>query len=194
MIRKILLFTIAILGVVSCSKSNDNNSNGENSNNNLLIGTWVGNVEVIAEKPDQQAKVSELFKKTYGAIFGSPETNFSVYQVKIVFDAENLKITNVGGQVILNEASYITRGNQIINKNDNTPLAIYSIENNRLIAENTSFFYPLVNNIGDLREKYLEEFQKLDQKDPKYIEKTLEIQKKYNVTLYYKYKYNLTRQ
>ena len=81
-----------------------------------------------------------------------------------------------------------------INKNDNTPLAIYSIENNRLIAENTSFFYPLVNNIGDLREKYLEEFQKLDQKDPKYIEKTLEIQKKYNVTLYYKYKYNLTRQ
>jgi len=29
---------------------------------------------------------------------------------------------------------------------------------------------------------------------PKYIEKTLEIQKKYNVTLYYKYKYNLTRQ
>ena len=194
MIRKILLFTIAILGVVSCSKSDDNNSNGGNSNNNLLIGTWVGNVEVIAEKPDQQAKVSELFKKTYGAIFGSPETNFSVYQVKIVFDAENLKITNIGGQVILNEASYITRGNQIINKNDNTPLAIYSIENNRLIAENTSFFYPLVNNIGDLREKYLEEFQKLDQKDPKYIEKTLEIQKKYNVTLYYKYKYNLTRQ
>lgn len=52
----------------------------------------------------------------------------------------------------------------------------------------------MVNNIGDLREKYLEEFQKLDQKDPKYIEKTLEIQKKYNVTLYYKYKYNLTRQ
>ena len=35
MIKKVLLFAVTILGAVSCSKSDDNNFNGGNSDNAL---------------------------------------------------------------------------------------------------------------------------------------------------------------
>ena len=55
MVKKIFLLTFMAIGMTACSKSDDTPTN--NGDNNKLLGTWVGTVEVIAEKPAQQSKV-----------------------------------------------------------------------------------------------------------------------------------------
>jgi len=128
------------IGMTACSKSDDTPTNS--GDNNKLLGTWVGTAEVIAEKPAQQSKVSELFKKSYGALLGSPESNYQTYTVKVVFGNEKrLKITDKTGQYSFQEIKYSTLGNKIVDDEKKQPLATYSIENNRLLAENTDFFY-----------------------------------------------------
>jgi len=75
----------------------------------------------------------------------------------------------------------------------------YSIENNRLLAENTDFFYLVTDtNLDNLEnekaEAYLKEFSQLDTTAPGYAEKLIELQLKYGLAYKYKYKYNLVRQ
>ena len=102
MIKKILLLTIAAVSFAACSKS-DKDAPVDNGNrgNDKLLGTWVGTVQVIAEKPEKKAKVDEIFKQLYGVILGSPETNYEVYSVKVVFSnvdgKKKLKITDKNG-------------------------------------------------------------------------------------------------
>ena len=79
------------------------------------------------------------------------------------------------------------------------PLATYSIENNKLLAENTDFFYLVTDtNLDNLEnekaEAYLKEFSQLDTTAPGYPEKLIELQLKYGLAYKYKYKYNLVRQ
>lgn len=79
------------------------------------------------------------------------------------------------------------------------PLATYSIENNRLLAENTDFFYLVTDtNLDNLEnekaEAYLKEFSQLDTTASGYAEKLIELQLKYGLAYKYKYKYNLVRQ
>ena len=162
------------------------------------MGTWVGTAEVIAEKPAQQSKVSELFRKNYGALLGSPESNYQTYTVKVVFDNEKrLKITDKTGQYSFQEIKYSTLGDKIVNEENKLPLATYSIENNRLLAENTDFFYLITDtNLDNLTnaEEYLKEFAQLDTTASGYAEKLIELQLKYGLAYKYKYKYNLVRQ
>ena len=140
MVKKIFLLTFMAIGMTACSKSDNTPTNS--GDNNKLLGTWVGTAEVIAEKPAQQSKVSELFRKNYGALLGSPESNYQTYTVKVVFDNEKrLKITDKTGQYSFQEIKYSTLGDKIVNEENKLPLATYSIENNRLLAENTDFFY-----------------------------------------------------
>ena len=139
MVKKIFLLTFMAIGMTACSKSDDTPMNS--GDNNKLLGTWVGTAEVIAEKPAQQSKVSELFKKSYGALLGSPESNYQTYTVKVVFNEKRLNITNKEGQYSFQDIAYSTLGNKIVNEENKLPLATYSIENNRLLAENTDFFY-----------------------------------------------------
>ena len=167
MVKKIFLLTFMAIGMTACSKSDDTPTN--NGDNNKLLGTWVGTVEVIAEKPAQQSKVSELFKQSYGALLGSQEIKYS------------------------------TLGDKIVNEENKLPLATYSIENNRLLAENTDFFYLVTDtNLDNLEnekaEAYLKEFSQLDTTAPGYPEKLIELQLKYGLAYKYKYKYNLVRQ
>ena len=196
MIKKIFLLTFMAIGMTACSKSDDTSTN--NGDNNKLLGTWVGTAEVIAEKPAQQSKVSELFKKSYGALLGSPESNYQTYIVKVVFGNEKrLKITDKTGQYSFQEIKYSTLGNKIVDDEKKQPLATYSIENNRLLAENTDFFYLITDtNLDNLTnaEEYLKEFTQLDTTAPDYAEKLIELQLKYGLAYKYKYKYNLVRQ
>ena len=75
-----------------------------------------------------------------------------------------------------------------------------------MLAENTDFFYLLVDSdaIGNNGE-YKKELEKLNKEYPnlpslslekqaEYAEKNIILQLKYDVSLRYKYKYNLTRQ
>ena len=166
MVKKIFLLTFMAIGMTACSKSDNTPTNS--GDNNKLLGTWVGTAEVIAEKPAQQSKVSELFKKSYGALLGSPEINYQTYTVRVVFNEKN-----------------------------KLPLATYSIENNRLLAENTDFFYLITDtNLDNLTnaEEYLKEFAQLDTTASGYAEKLIELQLKYGLAYKYKYKYNLVRQ
>ena len=48
MVKKIFLLTFMAIGMTACSKSDDTPTN--NGDNNKLLGTWVGTVEVIARK------------------------------------------------------------------------------------------------------------------------------------------------
>ena len=200
MIKKIFLLTFMAIGMTACSKSDDTptNTNTNNGDNNKLLGTWVGTAEVIAEKPAQQSKVSELFKKSYGALLGSPESNYQTYTVKVVFNEKRLNITNKEGQYSFQDIAYSTLGNKIVNEENKLPLATYSIENNRLLAENTDFFYLVTTNLDNLEnekaEAYLKEFSQLDTTAPGYAEKLIELQLKYGLAYKYKYKYNLVRQ
>ena len=196
MIKKIFLLIFMAIGMTACSKSDDTPTN--NGDNNKLLGTWVGTVEVIAEKPAQQNKVSELFKKSYGVLLGSTESNYQTYIVKVVFGNEKrLKITDKTGQYSFQEIKYSTLGNKIVDDEKKQPLATYSIENNRLLAENTDFFYLITDtNLDNLTnaEEYLKEFTQLDTTAPDYAEKLIELQLKYGLAYKYKYKYNLVRQ
>lgn len=198
MVKKIFLLTFMAIGMTACSKSDDTPTNTNNGDNNKLLGTWVGTVEVIAEKPAQQSKVSELFRKNYGALLGSPESNYQTYTVKVVFDNEKrLKITDKTGQYSFQEIKYSTLGDKIVNEENKLPLATYSIENNRLLAENTDFFYLITDtNLDNLTnaEEYLKEFAQLDTTASGYAEKLIELQLKYGLAYKYKYKYNLVRQ
>ena len=195
MIKKIFLLTFMAIGMTACSKSDNTPTN---NGDNKLLGTWVGTAEVIAEKPAQQSKVSELFKQSYGALLGSPESNYQTYTVKVVFNNEKrLKITDKTGQYSFQEIKYSTLGDKIVNEENKLPLATYSIENNRLLAENTDFFYLITDtNLDNLTnaEEYLKEFAQLDTTAPGYPEKLIELQLKYGLAYKYKYKYNLVRQ
>ena len=195
MVKKIFLLTFMAIGMTACSKSDDTPTN--NGDNNKLLGTWVGTVEVIAEKPAQQSKVSELFKKSYGALLGSPESNYQTYTVRVVFNEKSLNITNKEGQYSFQDIAYSTLGDKIVNEENKLPLATYSIENNRLLAENTDFFYLITDtNLDNLTnaEEYLKEFAQLDTTAPDYANKLIELQLKYGLAYKYKYKYNLVRQ
>ena len=195
MVKKIFLLTFMAIGMTACSKSDDTPTN--NGDNNKLLGTWVGTVEVIAEKPAQQSKVSELFKKSYGALLGSPESNYQTYTVRVVFNEKRLNITNKEGQYSFQDIAYSTLGDKIVNDEKKQPLATYSIENNRLLAENTDFFYLITDtNLDNLTnaEEYLKEFAQLDTTAPDYANKLIELQLKYGLAYKYKYKYNLVRQ
>lgn len=199
MVKKIFLLTFMAIGMTACSKSDDTPTNTNNGDNNKLLGTWVGTAEVIAEKPAQQSKVSELFKKSYGALLGSLESNYQTYTVKVVFNEKRLNITNKEGQYSFQDIAYSTLGNKIVNEENKLPLATYSIENNRLLAENTDFFYLVTDtNLDNLEnekaEAYLKEFSQLDTTAPGYAEKLIELQLKYGLAYKYKYKYNLVRQ
>ena len=83
MVKKIFLLTFMVIGMTACSKSDNTPTN---NGDNKLLGTWVGTAEVIAEKPAQQSKVLELFKQSYGALLGSPESNYQTYTVRVVFN------------------------------------------------------------------------------------------------------------
>lgn len=197
MVKKIFLFTFMAIGMTACSKSDDTPTNS--GDNNELLGTWVGTAEVIAEKPAQQSKVSELFKQLYGALLGSPESNYQTYTVRVVFNEKRLNITNKEGQYSFQDIAYSTLGDKIVNEENKLPLATYSIENNRLLAENTDFFYLVTDtNLDNLEnekaEAYLKEFSQLDTTAPGYAEKLIELQLKYGLAYKYKYKYNLIRQ
>ena len=195
MVKKIFLLTFMAIGMTACSKSDDTPTN--NGDNNKLLGTWVGTVEVIAEKPAQQSKVSELFKKSYGALLGSPESNYQTYTVRVVFNEKRLNITNKEGQYSFQDIAYSTLGDKIVNEENKLPLATYSIENNRLLAENTDFFYLITDtNLDNLTnaEEYLKEFAQLDTTAPDSANKLIELQLKYGLAYKYKYKYNLVRQ
>jgi len=195
MVKKIFLLTFMAIGMTACSKSDDTPTNS--GDNNKLLGTWVGTVEVIAEKPAQQSKVSELFKQSYGALLGSPESNYQTYTVRVVFNEKRLNITNKEGQYSFQDIAYSTLGNKIVDDEKKQPLATYSIENNRLLAENTDFFYLVTDtNLNNLTnaEEYLKEFAQLDTTAPGYAEKLIELQLKYGLAYKYKYKYNLVRQ
>lgn len=196
MVKKIFLLTFMAIGMTACSKSDDTPTNS--GDNNKLLGTWVGTTEVIAEKPAQQSKVSELFKQSYGALLGSPESNYQTYTVKVVFGNEKkLRITDKTGQYSFQEIKYSTLGNKIVDDEKKQPLATYSIENNRLLAENTDFFYLITDtNLDNLTnaEEYLKEFAQLDTTAPDYANKLIELQLKYGLAYKYKYKYNLVRQ
>ena len=199
MVKKIFLLTFMAIRMTACSKSDDTPTNTNNGDNNKLLGTWVGTAEVIAEKPAQQSKVSELFKKSYGALLGSPESNYQTYTVKVVFNEKRLNITNKEGQYSFQDIAYSTLGNKIVNEENKLPLATYSIENNKLLAENTDFFYLVTDtNLDNLEnekaEAYLKEFSQLDTTAPDYTEKLIELQLKYGLAYKYKYKYNLVRQ
>lgn len=103
------------------------------------------------------------------------------------------------GQYSFQEIKYSTLGNKIVNEENKLPLATYSIENNRLLAENTDFFYLVTDtNLDNLEnekaEAYLKEFSQLDTTAPGYAEKLIELQLKYGLAYKYKYKYNLVRQ
>ena len=195
MVKKIFLLTFMAIGMTACSKSDNTPTN---NGDNKLLGTWVGTAEVIAEKPAQQSKVSELFKKSYGALLGSTESNYQTYIVKVVFGNEKrLKRTDKTGQYSFQEIKYSTLGDKIVNEENKLPLATYSIENNRLLAENTDFFYLITDtNLDNLTnaEEYLKEFAQLDTTAPGYPEKLIELQLKYGLAYKYKYKYNLVRQ
>ena len=183
------------IGMTACSKSDDTPTNS--GDNNKLLGTWVGTVEVIAEKPAQQNKVSELFKQSYGVLLGSPESNYQTYTVRVVFMKKRLNITNKEGQYSFQDIAYSTLGNKIVDDEKKQPLATYSIENNRLLAENTDFFYLITDtNLDNLTnaEEYLKEFAQLDTTAPDYANKLIELQLKYGLAYKYKYKYNLVRQ
>jgi len=195
MIKKIFLLTFMAIGMTACSKSDDTPTNS--GDNNKLLGTWVGTVEVIAEKPAQQSKVSELFKQSYGALLGSPESNYQTYTVRVVFNEKRLNITNKEGQYSFQDIAYSTLGDKIVDDEKKQPLATYSIEDNRLLAENTDFFYLITDtNLDNLTnaEEYLKEFAQLDTTAPDYTEKLIELQLKYGLAYKYKYKYNLVRQ
>lgn len=195
MIKKIFLLIFMAIGMTACSKSDDTPTN--NGDNNKLLGTWVGTAEVIAEKPAQQNKVSELFKQSYGVLLGSPESNYQTYTVRVVFMKKRLNITNKEGQYSFQDIAYSTLGNKIVDDEKKQPLATYSIENNRLLAENTDFFYLITDtNLDNLTnaEEYLKEFAQLDTTAPDYANKLIELQLKYGLAYKYKYKYNLVRQ
>ena len=193
--KTIFLLTFMAIGMTACSKSADTPTNS--GDNNKLLGTWVGTVEVIAEKPAQQNKVSELFKQSYGVLLGSPESNYQTYTVRVVFMKKRLNITNKEGQYSFQDIAYSTLGNKIVDDEKKQPLATYSIENNRLLAENTDFFYLITDtNLDNLTnaEEYLKEFAQLDTTAPDYANKLIELQLKYGLAYKYKYKYNLVRQ
>ena len=196
MVKKIFLLTFMVIGMTACSKSDNTPTN---NGDNKLLGTWVGTAEVIAEKPAQQSKVLELFKQSYGALLGSPESNYQTYTVRVVFNEKRINITNKEGQYSFQDIAYSTLGDKIVNEENKLPLATYSIENNRLLAENTDFFYlvtdtNLDNLENDKAEAYLKEFSQLDTTAPGYAEKLIELQLKYGLAYKYKYKYNLVRQ
>lgn len=212
MIKKILLLTIAAVSFVACSKSDkDTPVDNGNGSNDKLLGTWVGTVQVIAEKPEKKAKVDEIFKQLYAAILGSPETNYEVYSVKVVFSnvdgKKKLKITDKNGALTFQDITYAVNGNKITDEDKKQNLATYSFENNnKLLAENTDFFYLLVDRDAIRNNsEYEKELEKLNKEYPnlpslsiekqvEYGEKITALQLKYNVSLRYKYKYNLTRQ
>ena len=185
--------------------------NSEKGGNDKFLGTWVGTIKVIAEKPEKQAKVDEIFKQTYSIILGSPETNYEVYSVKVVFSniegEKKLKITDKNGAYTFQDITYAVNGNKITNEDKKQDLATYYFENNNnLLAENTDFFFLLVDSdaIGNNSE-YEKELEKLNKEYPnlpslslekqaEYAQKNIILQLKYDVSLRYKYKYNLTRQ
>ena len=211
MMKRILLLVIAAISFAACSKSDKETPNSEKGGNDKFLGTWVGTIKVIAEKPEKQAKVDEIFKQMYGIILGSPETNYEVYSVKVVFSnvdgKKKLKITDKNGALTFQDITYSVNGNKITDEDKKQNLATYSFENNnKLLAEDTDFFYLLVDrdairNNGE----YEKELDKLNKEYPnlsslsiekqvEYGEKLTALQLKYNVSLRYKYKYNLTRQ
>ena len=210
MIKRILLLVIAAISFAACSKSDKETPNSEKGGNDKFLGTWVGTIKVIAEKPEKQAKVDEIFKQMYGIILGSPDTNYEVYSVKVVFSnidgKKNLKITDKNGVYTFQDITYDVNGNKITDEDKKQDLATFSFDNNKLLAENTDFFYLLVDSdaIGN-NEEYEKELEKLNKEYPnlpslsiekqaEYAEKNIILQLKYDVSLRYKYKYNLTRQ
>jgi hypothetical protein len=202
MIKKFLLLTVMALGLASCSKGEDTPTSKENDDK--LLGTWVGTVDVIAEKPEFQAKVTKLFRETYSSLLGNP------YTIKVTFSNVNnqkkLKITDKNETYLLQDIiTYAIKGNKITDEDTKQDLATYSFENNnKLLAENTDFFFLLVDNTVKNNE-YKKQFEELNKEYPnlssltlekqvEYANKVTTLQLKYNVTLRYKYKYNLIRQ
>ena len=65
MMKRILLLIIAAISFAACSKSDKETPNSEKGGNDKFLGTWVGTIKVIAEKPEKQAKVDEIFKNKH---------------------------------------------------------------------------------------------------------------------------------
>ncbi|MDO4881123.1 MAG: hypothetical protein Q3983_07570 [Capnocytophaga sp.] len=197
MIKKVLLFAVAILGAVSCSKSDDNNSNNSGDSNNALIGTWAGSFDIIAEKSENQNRIVELVKNAYKLI--EAQVGKSEYgKMRLVFDKDVVNFIDTSGKVqMLQEMKYSIKGNQIINNATGQPTATYTLNGNNLTIEMLDYGISIIDaeNIQKTLHSEIERLN-LSATDPSFSQKITEltekIQKQY--TLMYKYKWNLTRQ
>lgn len=211
MIKKVLLFAVTILGAVSCSKSDDNNFNGGNSDNalnNKILGDWKGKYEVIVEKPENQVKVLEYLKKTYDtysteiysklsndkpAEFGTGRIVFSkkdngVYRADMYQEFSTPSFTNF---------SYTLKENEILNTDrDNLSVATYTLENNKLIVIYNEWYS--ISDTDKITEAINNELEKLNITDvSSYIQKRSElverITKDEKCNMKYKFKWVLNK-
>ena len=149
MIKKVLLFAVTILGAVSCSKSDDNNFNGDRENpvtpiekeipEDKLIGVWLGTYEIVAEKPENQNRIIELLKERDEALKALGNKDFTKARAKFEKSTYNARFYYSDDSVI--EAfDYKVKDNHLIDKETAQVKAIFTLEGgNRLIGELTDY-------------------------------------------------------
>lgn len=191
MIKKILLFTIAAVSFVACSKSEDNETDKAKDDKKTVvteenfIGKWSGTIEYIARDSAKQAKLNELIAKEQEC-----KTSSTVEFRKSAGKYITQMLGKICDNAPLEEATYLVSEETILYKNDNT----ISILNYKFNTKNNVYFETLPNaEIGILDEAgHNAEMDKLDINDSNYIKKVAELNKKYIIL--YNVRWNLNRQ
>ncbi|WP_297976794.1 hypothetical protein [uncultured Capnocytophaga sp.] len=188
MIKKILLFAVATIGLVACSKD-DNKTNQEVEKTTIteenFIGKWSGTIEYIARDTAKQAKLNELIAKEQEC-----KTSTVVEFRKSATKYVSQLLGRVCDNAPLEEATYLVSGETILYRNDNA----MSILNYKFNTKNNVYFETLPDaEIGILDEEgHNAEMAKLDIDDPNYLKKVEELNKKYIIL--YNVRWNLNRQ
>ena len=144
MIKKILLFAIATIGLVACSKD-DNKANNDNRGGNIskeksvkdkLLGEWIGTYDIISEQADKRDIIIETLKKTDSAGQSVLNKKFDYTKARAVFDDTSISFYNQLTESPINTFDeYYIEGDKIIRSRDKTPIITYSFQGDKLVGE-----------------------------------------------------------
>lgn len=200
MIKKILLFAVIALGVVACSKDDNNTPDNIGGGNifkekevkNKLLGEWIGTYDIIAERADKKEVIIETLKKIdSGQQTIMPNIRFDFTKAKAVFSETSISFYNLITESPINSFDeYSLKKDTIIDVSNKKPIITYSFQGDKLIGEILRY-HNIIDEKGDKKDE--EELSKAaetmsNKEFREFMNKMIEKRK-----LKFRFKFTLTR-
>jgi len=166
MIKKILLFTVIALGVVACSKDDNNTPTPDKESGDDTIqvptkdkleGVWLGTYEIVAEKPEKQNRLIELLRERDEQLKILGEKDFT--KARAVFDHNHARFYYSDNSVI-DAFDYVIKHNQLIDKEKAETVVTFSLEGegegSKLTGEFVKYKYDDITDTEAMTKENLE--------------------------------------